>query len=89
VQNALFDETRFGLVLPDGSRGEQKAQEEEMDRASGNIQAKVGLLGEEGRRVFPVGFPRGASSYLLKCPIMMPQLKGPPPSQSADIPPWH
>lgn len=58
MQNALFDETRFVLVLSDGSCGEQKAQEEEMDRAPGNIQAKVSLLGEEGGRVFPVGFPR-------------------------------
>lgn len=60
-RHALFYETRFVLVLPDGSCGEQEAQEEEMDRAPGTIQAKVGLLGEEGGRVFPEGVPRRAS----------------------------
>lgn len=39
-QDALFSKTHFVLVLLDGSRGEQKAQEEERDRAAGN-QAKV------------------------------------------------
>ena len=40
-QDALFFKTHFVLVLLDGSCGEQKAQEEEMDRAAGNVQAKV------------------------------------------------
>ena len=40
-QDALFFKTHFAFVLLDGSCGEQKAQEEEMDRAAGNVQAKV------------------------------------------------
>lgn len=40
-QNALSYKTHFVLVLPDGSCGQQKAQEEERDRAAGNAQAKV------------------------------------------------
>lgn len=47
-QNALFYKTHFVLVLPDGSCGEQKAQEEAMDRAGGNAQAKVKWVGKEG-----------------------------------------
>lgn len=47
-QNALFYKTHFVLVLPDGSCGQQKAQEEAMDRAGGNAQAKVKGVGKEG-----------------------------------------
>lgn len=89
LQNALFYETYFGLVLPDGSCGEQKAQEEEMDRAAGNAQAKVNLWGCECAWVcvcvFPVAFPRRGCGYLLQCPSRMTQLERPPPLQNADI----
>lgn len=47
-QDALFHTTHFVLVLPDGSCGQQKAQEEEMDRAAGNAQAKVKSWGVGG-----------------------------------------
>lgn len=47
-QNASFHKTHFLLVLPDGSRGKQKAQEEEADGAAGNTQAEVGPRGGEG-----------------------------------------
>lgn len=56
-----------------------------MDRAAGNAQAKVGLPGGGRGRLFLVGFPSRASGYLLKRPIRIPQLEGPPPPPSADI----
>ena len=74
-QDALFFKTHFVFVLLDGSCGEQKAQEEEMDRAAGNVQAKVKPWAgwEEGdcrRQLHSVGqFPGGLgvrSSVLLE-----------------------
>lgn len=86
-QNASFHKTRFLLVLPDGSRGKQKAQEEEADGAAGNAQAEVGRRGGEGGSwpqlavEPPQGGLEGASPYRA----LIPSRDGPRPHKENSL----